>query len=285
MAVADKFYTKPDVAKKCYDFLVNTLKLSGDEYFLEPTAGSGVFLDFLKNYEAYDILPEDPRISKMDIFNYVPTRSDLITIGNPPFGKRSRLAVSVFNKVAECSEAVGFVLPVSFMKYGVQKQLSPNFKLVNYFFLPSMSFFDRDKEYDVNCVFQVWVKEGSKYDRFDNLRITEPPPIKHDDFEIWQYNATQEAFGCVDNDWEIAIYRQGYKDYSKLFVRDDKEKVVEMMRNGIQFFFIKPLNDTARNVISKMDFKNLAARNTSIPGFGKADFVSYYLETKIRVDN
>jgi len=26
------------------------------------------------------------------------------------------------------------------------------------------------------------------------------------------------------------------------------------------------------------DFENLAMRNTSTPGFGKADFVSYYLE-------
>ena len=29
-----------------------------------------------------------------------------------------------------------------------------------------------------------------------------------------------------------------------------------------------------------MDFKKLACRNTSIPGFGKADFVDYYNELK-----
>lgn len=29
-----------------------------------------------------------------------------------------------------------------------------------------------------------------------------------------------------------------------------------------------------------MDFNNLASRNTSTPGFGKADFISYYLEIK-----
>ena len=264
--------------------MTGTLKLAGNECFLEPTAGNGAFLGFLKNYEAYDILPEDPRISKMNIFDYSPTRNDFITIGNPPFGKRSSLAISVFNKVAERSEAIGFILPVSFMKYGVQKLLSPNFKLANYFFLPPMSFFDRDKEYDVNCVYQIWVKKGSKYDHFENLRIMSPPPIRHDDFEIWQYNATEETFGCVDNDWEIAVYRQGYKDYSKLFTKADKEEIVEMMRNGIQFFFIKPLSDTARNIILKMDFNNLAARNTATPGFGKADFVSYYLETKFRED-
>jgi hypothetical protein len=29
-----------------------------------------------------------------------------------------------------------------------------------------------------------------------------------------------------------------------------------------------------------MDFNALAARNTSTPGFGKGDFVSYYIELK-----
>lgn len=45
-----------------------------------------------------------------------------------------------------------------------------------------------------------------------------------------------------------------------------------------QFFFIKPLTDKARAVILNMDFNHLAERNTSTPGFGKSDFVSYYTE-------
>ena len=47
-----------------------------------------------------------------------------------------------------------------------------------------------------------------------------------------------------------------------------------------QFFFIKPLTETARNIINIMDFNALAARNTTTPGFGKGDFVSYYTELK-----
>ena len=43
-------------------------------------------------------------------------------------------------------------------------------------------------------------------------------------------------------------------------------------------FFVKFLNQKAKDIILKMDFNNLATRNTSTPGFGKGDFVSYYEE-------
>ena len=59
------------------------------------------------------------------------------------------------------------------------------------------------------------------------------------------------------------------------------EHVFVPVHEVIQFFFIKPLNEIAEKKIKKMDFKQLAARNTSTPGFGKGDFVSYYNEIDI----
>lgn len=275
MAIADKFYTKQEIADKClkrFESIINT----NNRTFLEPTAGSGVFLNSLngKEFEAYDIYPEDSRIIKKNIFDFNPNKKDYITIGNPPFGKRSKLAVDVFNAVSEYSETIAFILPVSFMKYGIQKQLNPKFKLVDYIFLPEYSFTDREKDFDVNCVFQIW----TVLDGFNDLRIKKSPPISYSDFNIWQYNATPEAFDCVYENWDIAVYRQGYKDYNKIFYKDDKSEIISQMKKNIQFFFIQFLNDKSKEIISKMDFKNLAARNTATPGFGKADFVSYYLE-------
>ena len=282
MVKADKFYTKREVAKDCYNLLKNKLELTGDELFLEPTAGNGAFLDNLKNFKAYDILPEDPRIIKMDIFDFNSDIKNLITIGNPPFGKRSRLAIKVFNKCSEFSDVIGFILPVSFMKYGVQKRLNKEFKFIDFYFLKENSFLVKEKEYDVNCVFQIWIRENSKYDKFNNLRLLEPPPISHKDFKIWQYNATPEAFSTVDEDWEIAVLRQGYGNYNKIYYPNQRNEIKELMsgKKKKQFFFIKPLNNLAKEIIYKMDFNNLASRNTSTPGFGKGDFVSYYEELK-----
>ena len=50
------------------------------------------------------------------------------------------------------------------------------------------------------------------------------------------------------------------------------------MKQNHQFFFIKPLTEQAKQFILTADFEGLALRNTSTPGFGKADFISYYLE-------
>lgn len=282
MAIADKFYTKKEKAKKCVEKLFSLFDLK-EELFLEPTAGNGAFLDYLPKFEAYDLIPEDDRIIQKNIFDFDSEYKEYITIGNPPFGKRSKLAIDVFNKCSLYSNIIAFILPVSFMKFGVQKELNKDFKLVSFDFLPQNSFKDRDNDFDVNCVFQVWVRENSKFDIGIDLRIKEPPSIKHKDFDIWQYNATEEAFDCVYEDWEIATYRQGYKDYNKLFYQKDKDEIISLMSgkdNGkkVQFFFIKPKTEEARNIILKMDFNNLAARNTSTPGFGKADFVSYYQE-------
>lgn len=282
MAIADKFYTKIEVAKKCVNFLKSKLSLTMEEQFLEPTAGNGVFLNFLNNYDAYDLLPENPKIKKQDIFLLKTEYKNYITIGNPPFGKRSLLAINVFNKCAEFSDVIAFIVPMSFMKFNVQKNLNTNFKLIDFFFLEENSFLDRDKDFDVNCVFQIWVKNNSKYDNFKDLRILKQPSITSSDFKIWQYNATQQSFNTVNEDWEIATYRQGYKNYNEIFNQSDKYKIIKMMSGNrkVQFFFIKPLNENSKKIILSMDFNNLAKRNTSTPGFGKADFVSYYNELK-----
>lgn len=278
----DKFYTQPNAAKQCYDFLINLYPETKNKQFLEPSAGCGYFLPYLKNYVALDIKPEGDNIQQQDFFKWIPTQEHFIAIGNPPFGQRSKLAIQFFNQAAKCSDIIAFIMPVSFMKWSVQKELDKTFSLVNYFYLDEESFLADGKPYSVRTIFQIWVKQDSPYDIGINKRLKKSPPIKHDDFEIWQYNATPEAVKVVEEDWKIATYRQGYHDYNELFSHDDYEYIKEKMTGTKkqQFFFIKPLTEEADRIIRNMDFNALAARNTATPGFGKGDFVSYYIELK-----
>lgn len=278
----DKFYTQKHVSKQCFDFLHKQLNISDEATYLEPSAGAGSFLDLLTNYVALDIAPEDDRITEQDYLLYTTDKTDYITIGNPPFGNRSRLATDFFNKAASMSDVIAFIVPVSFMKWSVQKNLSANFALHSYMYLEPESFSSNGEPYSVRTVFQIWVKKGSKYDNGINLRLTKQPPISHKDFNIWQYNATPQAIKYVEEDWEYATYRQGYHDYNKIFTKEDYTYIKEKMTGAKkqQFFFIKPLTEDARNVILNMDFNALAERNTATPGFGKGDFVSYYTELK-----
>ena len=166
------------------------------------------------------------------------------------------------------------------MKWGVQKQLNSDFNLLAYKLLPPNSFTDNGKDFSVRTVFQIWTREPVK----KNLRILSAPPISHPDFQLWQYNATPDAMKYIDEDWEYAYYRQGYKDYKTCFTKKDYDVVKEMMKKNIQFFFIRPLTARAKNFMEVADFEELAARNTSTPGFGKADFVSYYQQYLLTLD-
>lgn len=283
MAKLDKFYTKVEVANKCYNELVSLLDVS-DRVFLEPSAGNGSFLNFLKKFEAYDLEPENDAIVKMDFFDFIPSIDNYITIGNPPFGKRCKLAIDFFNKASGFSDVIAFILPISFLKFGIQNKLNKDFKLLKNIELKEFSFLDREKEFDVNCVFQIWVKSGCSLDTIEkDLRIKEAPPIHIDNFELYQYNATEQSINTIDEDWDLCVFRQGYHDYNNFFFQKNKEYVRRCMTGEEtgkkqQFFFIKAKNKEDLEKIILLDFNNLAARNLSTPGFGKADFVAYYME-------
>ncbi len=61
--------------------------------------------------------------------------ADLLVVTSDGFGKRSKLAINFFNHAAKYSEIIAFIVPVSFMKWSVQKELSSDFHLLDYFYL------------------------------------------------------------------------------------------------------------------------------------------------------
>lgn len=274
----DKFYTKSDLANRLYEKTVEVLGLTGEERFLEPSAGSGNFSRLLKNVDAYDIKPEGEGITQANFLDLDLSIKDYISIGNPPFGSRCRLAIDFFQKCANHSRAIAFVVPVTFLKWSVQSELNSNFSLIYSEQLEENSFTFMNGDYELRCCFQIWTN-NKYYPDVKDLRIKRRPPVSHSDFKIWQHNATEGSRKYVEEPWEIATWRQGYKDYNSVFTRKDYDWLKEQVYNtNLQFFYIQPLNEKARTIISKMNFDNLAKRNMSTPGFGKGDFVAYYEE-------
>lgn len=277
----DKFYTKKELAKELFEWMIDYLSIEIEkEIFLEPSAGSGSFSNLIDNVEAYDIKPENDKIKQADFLTLDLEREDYITIGNPPFGKKSKLAIEFFNKTAKHSKVIAMILPSTFMKWSVQSKLSEDFKLIDYKKLEEDSFTFQEKDFSVRTYFMVWVHKNLYLDKKD-LRMKERPKISHPDFEIWQHNATLASRKFLETDWEIATWRQGYNDYNNLFTRKDYEQVKDIIYNtNKQIFFIKPNSEESKRIIMSMDFNELAKRNLATPGFGKADFVSYYQELK-----
>ena len=173
--------------------------------------------------------------------------------------------------------------PNPFRRYGTQSKLDPRLALVSDISLPEDgSFTFEGSPYSLRCVFQVWVaKDGCHWDpdAMRDMRMTRRPPISHPDFVCWQHNATPESRRYIDEDWELAFWRQGYKDYGQVFRNpDDYDEVRRIAyETNLQLFLVKPLTDDARRRIMSMDLDALASQNLSTPGFGKGDFVAEYM--------
>jgi len=161
----DQFYTKSSIAIKCYNLIKQTVDI--DKYLLiEPSAGLGAFSNqFHSNSYALDLEPKHKNIIKQDFFDFDlnnPKNDKIITIGNPPFGKNSSLAIKFFNKSAEYSDYICMIFPITFKKDSVINKLNKSFKLIDEVVLEKNSFIFDDTDYDVKCVFQIWKKSTTE---------------------------------------------------------------------------------------------------------------------------
>lgn len=275
----DKYYTKESIAKDCYEHLklvIQSLGIQLDQVvFVEPSAGSGAFLKQIKEQSiGFDIAPASSEIIKNDFLTqdlraHLPTGKKIIFIGNPPFGKKSSLAIEFINKALSYSNVVGFIVPIQFRKWSAQSKIDADARLVFDMSLPENAFEIVGKDYNLRCCFQVWATD---VDSGSDLRIKEKPSTSHKDFEIYQYNRTEQAEKFFDYEWDFAVPRQGFQDYTvKVFTKDDCDKKQ-------QWIFFKAKNKTVLKRLLSLDFVKLSKKNIGTPGFGKADVVNEYVE-------
>ena len=277
----DQFYTQRQVAAECWGNLVPVLRDLGlDEgaFFLEPSAGDGAFYDLLPPGQrvGFDIAPHHPDIVRRDFLRdddallKIPD-SNLVVVGNPPFGKRGKLAVDFFRRAAQEADTIAFIVPVIFRKHFIHKQLPPDFRWIYSMPLARSSFRTiTGKDYSVNTEFQIWTRIDSS---LINRRLTAPPPIHHSDFVMWQYNNTRDALKVFTNPFDFAVPCQGWQDYSR------RETTASHCEKHKQWMLFKANSYAAFvRLHDEINYESLALRNTtSTPGFRKGDLVEEYI--------
>lgn len=163
----DQFFTRPEVAKVCYDeflaFLTSENVDPSSYTYLEPSAGKEAFFDLLppRARIGLDLLPHSNRVRQADFLSWRPEGIDMpiVAVGNPPFGYRGWLALEFLNHLASFSEYVGFILPMAFQSVG---KGSPRLRvkgmhLVQSTVLPGDSFTDEnDRAVKINALWQIW---------------------------------------------------------------------------------------------------------------------------------
>ena len=111
----DKYYTSPEIAQYCVQKTKETIGEENIIEYIEPSAGRGIFLDYLdKPYLAYDTEPEDDRTKKQDFLELeLEYKKGRCVIGNPPFGERMSLAIKFYKKSILLGDYIAFILPIS----------------------------------------------------------------------------------------------------------------------------------------------------------------------------
>ena len=201
----DKFYTLPSYSKKCIDKITELYVIWKWDLIIEPSAGNGSFLHQIPsdNKIGIDISPEDPIIIKQDFFDYSPpsTKTNILIIGNPPFGRVSSLAIKFFNHSAKWANVIAFIIPRTFRKISVQNKLDEMFHLVYDEEIPNKPCCFSPPMM-VKCCFQIWEKKEVKR-QIINMPTThadweflgfgpkddngQPTPPQHADFTIRAY--------------------------------------------------------------------------------------------------
>jgi hypothetical protein len=179
----EKFYTKDCIVKLCVKNVKITLKTNNVKWdkihILEPSAGSGVFIDSFdsNSYTAYDIHPESKEynIQKKDFLKLkddqiIPSEyksKDLVVIGNPPY----KLAIKFINKCAMLKpKFICFILPNVFKKPTNINKIDRNYHMIKNLALPKKSFELGDTDYDVPSGFFIFIRKDEMRELIDLVK-------------------------------------------------------------------------------------------------------------------
>ena len=170
----DQFYTKPEYAKDFFNCISQTVDLDQFDHILEPSAGTGSFYNLLdvQRRIGLDLEPKARGIIKTDFFDWMPpVGKRIVTIGNPPFGKNAALAVKFFNRAAEFSDVIAFVIPKTFRKASIINRLNKNFHMIHDETVPDHSFIFNGAEYNVPCAGQIWQRRTTPRAKIITLKL------------------------------------------------------------------------------------------------------------------
>jgi len=250
----DKYYTKIDVVQLCINLIKNNITIDKNDIIIEPSAGNGSFIDEIKkiadNYYFYDIEPENEEIIKQDFLNLSfnnPFNKNIHIIGNPPFGRQSSLAIKFIRKASLIAFSISFILPKSFKKESLKNKIPLNFHLISEIDLPEKSFLINDREIDVPCIFQIWIKKD--YNRPINNK-EEPLNfsfVKKEENPHISFRRVGVNAGNIDTDIKNKSVQSHY------FIKFNNDKSIEdniRVLNQLKFDFN---NTVASKSISKQE--------------------------------
>ena len=232
----EQFYTPPAIAESIIKNVSKRMGNLSGYTLLEPAGGTGSFIEAAKRHGltkviSFDIEPHHKKITLGDFLDQEIARKGLITISNPPFGRNNSLSIPFFNKAAQVSDLIVFIVPRSWRKWSVQNRLNQNFHLV------------RDDDLAINYV-DVNGEDSHAKDRLRTCvqywerRETIRPLIKVQDMGIIERTTPEKA--------DAALTMFGY-NCGSLTTDFERRKITTRM-------YLKFIHPKAKKAIENSDF-------------------------------
>lgn len=235
--VIDKFYTKKEIVDHIIELFKEYVAPNNDDLIIEPSAGNGAFINAIKslkcNYRFYDLEPEHEEIIKQDYLLYntntTNTNQKIHILGNPPFGRQSSLAIKFIKKSCEFCDTISFILPKSFKKDSLKKTFPSNFHLLFEIDLPKNSFLVNNKEEDVPCLFQIWIKKTYARDVTEKLEPHNFVFVKKTDNPHISFRRVGVNAGSIDVNCNNKSAQSHY--FIRFTNANDLEKNIELLKS------------------------------------------------------
>jgi predicted RNA methylase len=131
----EQYYTPADLAEKLMAEVQALVPDLAKRTVIEPAGGTGAFIRAAQKFGvteflSFDIEPKHALVKKADFLGKKIAAKDAVTISNPPFGRNNSLSIPFFNKAADNSEFICFIVPRSWRKWSVINRLDRRFHLV-----------------------------------------------------------------------------------------------------------------------------------------------------------
>jgi predicted RNA methylase len=131
----EQYYTPRQLALELVAQIEKVLGPLEGKTVLEPAGGTGAFIEAVEaagvnRVISFDIEPLHELVTEGSFLDQEILERNLITISNPPFGRNNSLSIPFFNRAAELSDAICFIVPRSWRKWSVTNRLDLGFELV-----------------------------------------------------------------------------------------------------------------------------------------------------------
>ncbi len=263
----DQYYTSEEDMNYCVNKTLDVLQDNGYAIseFLEPSAGTGVFSNYLAtsglDVVALDIDPKAEDIIQTDYLTYdLEYKENRLIIGNPPYGSRLSLAKKFYDKSVCIGDYISFILPISQLN---NKQMLYKFDLIYSEDLGELIFSGNRK---VHCCLNIYVRPRNGLNKKSRSKLKDIEIVRQDskryadfDFDIRMCYWGDATAGKILSD------NESYSGEYKIKVHNTKlkERILHILKNTN---WKKELKSTAMCRIKQYHIVDLLKRE--IPEIG-----------------